>query len=494
MMMKKYYVFILLLFSSFIIFFSSVCETTPVGQAPLPDEPIAHPPKMVVGDTWVATNWNREYGIDTFIFKVTHVESDGSFTLEVTSKKDGITRITNYDNALQRINPPQEQKLLNFPLFIGKKWSEKTYARSVRGDYKHFENEYTVKDYETVSTEAGSFQAFKIVKSQNVSETGKKFIEEYWYSPEVKTIVKSKPTWKIGKELISYSVIPPGKLTTTVETKKAQPSAIAPSMQREGISQYWAVIVGISDYRDTRIPSLRYAAADARSFYTWLTSPEGGRHPPSRIKLLVNEQATGSSIKEALFVWLKQALEEDIVIIYFAGHGSPESPDFPDNLFILPYDAQYENIAITGFPMWDIETALSRFIKAKKAIVIADACHAGGVGQSFDIARRANRGLKVNTISTGLQMLSKVGDGICIISASDDNQFSQEGKQWGDGHGVFTYFLLRGLTGEADYNNDSRVSLGELIPYLSEQVRRETRNAQCPTVAGKFDPVLSIGR
>jgi len=493
-MMKKYYVFILLFFSSLVIFFSSGCETTPVRQAPLPDEPIAPPPKMVVGDTWVVTDWSREYGIDTFTFNVTHVESDGGFTLEVTSKKDGITRVTNYDNAFQRINPPLKRKVLDFPLFVGKKWSDKQYGRSAHGDYKHYENEYIVEKYETVSTEAGSFKAFKIFRQQYVRETGKTFTEEYWYSPEVKAVVKSKPTWKIGKELISYSVIPPGKPTTTVATKKAKPSVIAPSLQIQEISQYWAVIIGISDYYDTRIPSLRYAAADARSFYTWLTSPEGGRYPPSRIKLLVNEQATGSSIKEALFVWLKQALQEDIVIIYFAGHGSPESPDFPDNLFILPCDAQYENIATTGFPMWDIETALNRFIKAKKAIVIADACHAGGVGQSFDIARRANRGLKVNTISTGLQMLSKVGDGICIISASDDNQFSQEGKQWGGGHGVFTYFLLKGLTGEADYNNDSRVSLGELIPYLSEQVRRETRNAQCPTVAGKFDPVLSIGR
>jgi hypothetical protein len=56
------------------------------------------------------------------------------------------------------------------------------------------------------------------------------------------------------------------------------------------------------------------------------------------------------------------------------------------------------------------------------------------------------------------------------------------------------YFLLKGLEEEADYNKDTRVTLGELIPYLSEQVRRETRNAQNPTGAGKFDSALSIGR
>ena len=144
--------------------------------------------------------------------------------------------------------------------------------------------------------------------------------------------------------------------------------------------------------------------------------------------------------------------------------------------------------------MWDIETALKRFIKAKRVVVITDACHAGGVGQSFDVAMRAGRGINITPISSNLQNLSKIGDGICIISASDDSQYSQESQKWGGGHGVFTYYLIKGLKGEADYSKDNRVSLGEIIPYLSEQVRRATRNAQTPTVAGRFDPALCIGK
>jgi uncharacterized caspase-like protein len=161
---------------------------------------------------------------------------------------------------------------------------------------------------------------------------------------------------------------------------------------------------------------------------------------------------------------------------------------------ILTYDAQYDNIATTGFPMWDIKTALRRFIKAKKVVVIADACHAGGVGKAFDVARRASRAIKINPISSGLQDLSTIGDGVAVMSASDDKQFSQESQKWGGGHGAFTYFLLNGLNGEADYNHDKQITLGELIPFVSEQVRRATKNAQCPTVAGKFDPALSIRR
>jgi len=265
-------------------------------------------------------------------------------------------------------------------------------------------------------------------------------------------------------------------------------------MWNQQLGQRWAVVIGISGYLDSRIPSLRYASNDAKSFYDWLISQNGGRYAPTRVTLLLDQNATGLNIKNALFSWLKKALEEDMVTIYFAGHGSPESPDSPENLFLLPYDTKYDNIAGTGFPMWDIETALKRFVKAKKVVVLADACHAGGVGQAYNITRRASRGIEVNPISTGFQNLSRIGDGVCVISASDNRQLSQESKDWGGGHGVFTYHLLQGLEGKADYNNDKSVTLGELIPFLSEQVRRSTRNAQSPTVAGKFDPALSIGK
>jgi HEAT repeat protein len=323
---------------------------------------------------------------------------------------------------------------------------------------------------------------------QQIGCTGNDFLEslEKIASKDPNDSVKKLASDALRK--IKFAILASGKTAAPVSEKRK------PTFLYEALGQRWAVVIGISRYQDTRIPTLRYAYNDAKSFYKWLISPNGGKYAPTNVKLLLNRNASLRNIRDSLFAWLKQALEEDVVTIYFAGHGSPDSPDSPDNLFLLPYDVQYDSIAATSFPMWDIETALKRFIKAKKVIVIADACHAGGVGQSFDIARRANRAIRVNPISTGLQNLSKVGDGVCIISASDDKQFSQESKKWGGGHGVFTYFLLQGLAGEADYNKDNNVSLGELIPYLSQQVRRATRNAQSPVVAGKFDPALSIGR
>jgi Flp pilus assembly protein TadD/uncharacterized caspase-like protein len=353
---------------------------------------------------------------------------------------------------------------------------------------------------------AGVKKGDLLIEFNNISLKGKT-TQEFVTNILPKTPFRSLANVKLQREnstkevQITVGIVPEmSESKTMTEQQESEKSVDATQVaskyedQRTGQTINWAVVVGISSYKDKRIPPLRYASADAKAFYDWLVNSRGGGYPVSHVKLLLDKNATSAGIKDALFNWLGQAIEEDTVTIYFAGHGSPQSPDQQENLFLLTYDVDYSNIAATGFPMWDIETALKRFIKAKKIIVIADACHSGGVGRAYDIAHRSARGVKINPISSGLHNLSKVGSGVCIISASDDKQLSQEGKQWGGGHGVFTYFLLKGLKGEADYNKRGKVTLGELIPYLSENVRRATNSSQSPTVSGKFDPALTIGR
>ncbi|NIT61382.1 MAG: hypothetical protein GWN00_35800, partial [Aliifodinibius sp.] len=96
----------------------------------------------------------------------------------------------------------------------------------------------------------------------------------------------------------------------------------------------------------------------------------------------VNEEATLASLKDSLYVFLQNAIEEDLVIIYFAGHGSPEPAD-NENLYLLAYDTDPGRLPSTAFPMWDIETALSRYIRAERVVLIADACHSAGIGSGF---------------------------------------------------------------------------------------------------------------
>ena len=302
---------------------------------------------------------------------------------------------------------------------------------------------------------------------------------------------------------------PPTATTTTAQTvvtgspqkpttQVVRPDPTAPTRS----PRCWAVVIGVSEYRDHRITPLRYANRDAREFHAWLTSAEGGRYSKDSTMLLVDEQATSSKIRHALFDWLGQAQEEDLVVIFVSSHGTPASPDPAaesdknDNLFLVTHDAEYDAIASTCFPMWDIKTALDRFVRARRVVVIADACHAGGIGSSFETARKAITVAGASTrINQGLRRIAHTSEhGLCMITSASARQLSQESEKWGEGHGVFTYYLLEALRGKADANKDNAVTLGELIAYLPERVRQATFNAQSPQVAGTFDPTLTLSK
>jgi len=73
------------------------------------------------------------------------------------------------------------------------------------------------------------------------------------------------------------------------------------------------------------------------------------------------------------------------------------------------------------------------------------------------------------------------------FTASEASEISHESRDWGGGHGVFTYYLLEGLKCRADTNGDQLITLGEMIDYTSEKVRRATRNKQHLDISGTFD-------
>jgi uncharacterized caspase-like protein len=131
----------------------------------------------------------------------------------------------------------------------------------------------------------------------------------------------------------------------------------------------------------------------------------------------------------------------------------------------------------------DIDTAFKRHIKSRKIVMFADACHSAGI--TGDIATRDID--RKNMVNRYLLEVAKARKGCMILTASEAGEFSQESKKWGGGHGVFTYFLLNGLKGEADINENNIVTLGELTDFVCENVRRATKNTQHPHAAGILD-------
>jgi uncharacterized caspase-like protein len=261
------------------------------------------------------------------------------------------------------------------------------------------------------------------------------------------------------------------------------------TLSSKAIVQRWAVVIGVSDYlySDRGITPLQFAHRDATAFWDFLHSPQGGGFDPDRTKLLINEQATTQNIRSGLYTFLRQATKDDLAVIYFAGHGAPE-PGRPENLYLITYDTNPEDLASTAFPMWDMETALKRYIVADRVVIIADACHSGGIGGEGGLRSVGN----ANLINTYLANLQNTRPGRAIITASEANQLSREGDTWG-GHGVFTYFLLRGLKGEADSDGNGVVTISESFNYVYNKVRRETNSQQHPNIQGRFDRNLPLG-
>jgi WD40 repeat protein/uncharacterized caspase-like protein len=252
--------------------------------------------------------------------------------------------------------------------------------------------------------------------------------------------------------------------------------------------QSWAVVVGVSEYKNAGIPSLKYADKDAEALANFLRRPEGGGYDSDHLHVLLNKDATLANVRDNLINFLNQAIDMDLVVIYFAGHGAPE-PARPQNMYLLTYDSDPNSLGTSAFPMWDIQTVLARYISAKRVVVFTDACHSGGISVNF-----ATRGLgssEPNLVNQYLADLSKTKEGIVVFTASAAGEVSQEFPDMG--HGAFTYYMLEGLEGKADYNNDYTVTINELMQYVEEQVKRKTHGAQNPTRSQtEYDKEMTI--
>jgi len=142
----------------------------------------------------------------------------------------------------------------------------------------------------------------------------------------------------------------------------------------------WALVVGVSDYEHAHkgISNLRFAHHDAEKFSAKLKTPACGSFPQHNVRLLTNKDATLFQVQRALRSFLAEPKEDDLVIIYFSCHGAPD-PRRPDQRYFFTYDTDPGDIAGTALPMHEIQTCISRTLRAKWVIVIADALHSGAL-------------------------------------------------------------------------------------------------------------------
>jgi uncharacterized caspase-like protein len=189
-------------------------------------------------------------------------------------------------------------------------------------------------------------------------------------------------------------------------------------------------------------------------------------YPEENVVTLTNEHAAKSDFEKYFEKWLFNNVEKDSsVFIYYSGHGAPNTKT--GDAYLVPYDGDPSFIEQTGYPLKKLYESLNK-LQAKEIIVALDSCFSGAGGKSV-IAKGA-RPLVMN-----LEHDIKLAKNMIVMSASLGDQISSTYEE--KGHGLFTYFMLKGI-------KDGITEIGELFDYLKPHVGRTARkvynNEQTP--------------
>jgi formylglycine-generating enzyme required for sulfatase activity len=230
-----------------------------------------------------------------------------------------------------------------------------------------------------------------------------------------------------------------------------------------------ALVIGIDEYQDAAFPGLKYAVADARAVAKILIDRYG--FESEDVRLIVNEDATKVALDKALEDWAcdqGRVGEEDLFVVFFAGHGVTRPGRREARGYIVPVDGQSE---ADGAPTWssligmnDVED-ISELVPAKHALFILDCCFGG-----LAVTRAAP------PVAAGLSNRARQ-----VITAGNAQQAVLDAG--GGGHSVFTGALLGGLEGDADLDGDQVVTFGELFNHVGREVERRTEKRQTPLQA-----------
>lgn len=265
------------------------------------------------------------------------------------------------------------------------------------------------------------------------------------------------------------------------ETVAARPeqiaaAAIAPAVRtnEKPIRDKWALIVGISNFKDSSI-NLHYCAKDAKDFYDFLVTEKN--FAPDHVQLLTDSTATRANILSLLGnKWLPRVAEpDDLVVIYFSSHGSPSTMDVGGVNYLVAHDTDVNDLYTSGIAMQDLSRIIKERVHCDRVMVLLDACHSGvAAPSSKGLARPAN--VDVDTIVQGTGQL--------VLSSSSPEQRSWESKRYQGS--VFTKHLIEGLR-----KNGKMTRLGDAFGFLNEEVQREVMRdrgvLQNPVMKSKWE-------
>jgi len=271
-------------------------------------------------------------------------------------------------------------------------------------------------------------------------------------------------------------------VTRTISESKVNYADLNPTnIKRRSDRDAVAIIIGISDYKN--LPKADFANDDARVFYDYAIRALSIK--PENIKLLVDGDAGEVAIYKAFKTWLPSKVRSSTdVYVFYSGHGLPTTDG--KGLYLLPQLTDRDLISKTAIHMQEVISDIQS-TKPKSVTLFLDACYSG---QS-----RTGETLIASARPLSIKSESRIfPENFAVITASQNDQISSSNPDLK--HGIFSYYLMRGMEGDADTDKDGKITLGEMQSYLIENVGRQAgmmNRKQEPQLIGDSNRVL-VGR
>ncbi|CAM8661749.1 Caspase domain containing protein [Oxalobacteraceae bacterium] len=234
-----------------------------------------------------------------------------------------------------------------------------------------------------------------------------------------------------------------------------KPEKIKPAKPQDAV----AIIIGIQNYK--RIAKADFANNDAQAFYDYAVRALGVSQ--DNIKLLIDSEADEVGIIQSMKNWLPLHVKSDKTKIYvfYSGHGLP-SPD-GKLLYLLPQGVDKDLLERTAINQQEIITSLQAS-KPKSVTMFIDSCYSG-LSRTGETLLASARPISLKSKDIGYP------PEFTVITASSNDQISSSSPELQ--HGIFSFYLMKGMEGDADINNDGQITAGEMQRYVSDKVSRQ---------------------
>jgi len=299
--------------------------------------------------------------------------------------------------------------------------------------------------------------------------------------PEVLTVKANIE--KIKKQVARFEYTS-NKFTANVGKFK-EIKSVAPSKTKRKNSI--AVVIGVEEYKN--LPSAPYANNDAEIMKTYFKNRLGVENV-----VIYKDEEVGGFVFDDIFNPEYGELQKAIlkgeteVFVFYSGHGVPSKDG--EKVFLFPSDGKVERLERQGYDINKLYTNLSK-LGAKSVTVILDACFSGAARSSEKIKTKNLVATKGIFVRPKLLQLWQTNPYFSVFNSSNANETSLGFDQ--SATGLYTYYLCLGLQGEADQNEDHKITAGELNSYVSSKVvdaSRKIFGVQTPQFHGNEDMVL----